>query len=143
MGRQWYNLQPIDWSELPAARKALRTRLIALGCSVPLKRTVLLGFSQGGAMAVDVGGELQLAGIVACSGYPHQGWRPAAEAQPTPVLLSHGLQDPVVPYAASESLKKQLLQAGRPVKLLPFSGQHGIGETVLPEIAAFVRQCLN
>ena len=61
-GRQWYGLQPIDWSQLPAAREALRLRLEALAGSVPLANTVLLGFSQGGAMALDVGSSLPLAG---------------------------------------------------------------------------------
>ena len=139
-GRQWYNLQPIDWSALPAARRALRGRLEQLGASVPLQRTVLLGFSQGGAMAIDVGGGLPLAGIVACSGYPHEGWQPQGSLPP--VLLSHGRQDPVVPYAASEELERGLSQAGAAVELLPFNGGHGIDPALLPEVAAFVQRCL-
>ena len=139
-GRQWYNLQPIDWSALPAARRALRGRLEQLGASVPLQRTVLLGFSQGGAMAIDVGGGLPLAGIVACSGYPHEGWQPQGSLPP--VLLSHGRQDPVVPYAASEELQRGLSQAGAQVELLGFNGGHGIDPELLPAVAGFVRRCL-
>jgi phospholipase/carboxylesterase len=139
-GRQWYSLQPIDWSALPAARRALRGRLEALGASVPLERTVLLGFSQGGAMAIDVGGDLPLAGIVACSGYPHEGWQPHGSLPP--VLLSHGHQDPVVPYAASEELQRSLSQAGAQVELLGFNGGHGIDPELLPAVGAFVRSCL-
>ncbi len=145
MGRQWYGLQPIDWSQLPGARAALQNRLSALSASVPLQRTVLLGFSQGGAMALDVGSGLPLAGIVACSGYPHEGWAPvAAASQPLPpVLLSHGREDPVVPFAASEAVLTQLNQAGAEARLLPFSGGHTIDQAVLPEIAGFVRSCLQ
>lgn len=144
MGWQWYGLQPIDWSALPAARQGLSSRLAALACSVPLERTVLLGFSQGGAMALDVGSSLPLAGIVACSGYPHEGWQPNAAASATlpPVLLSHGREDPVVPFAASEAVLERLIQAGAQARLLPFSGGHSIDQTVLPEIATFVRACL-
>lgn len=144
MGRQWYGLQPIDWSQLPGARSALNSRLTALASSVPLERTVLLGFSQGGAMALDVGSALPLAGIVACSGYPHEGWEPgAATRQPLPpVLLSHGREDPVVPFAASEAVLERLTQAGTQARLLPFSGGHTIDQSVLPEIAGFVRGCL-
>jgi len=144
MGRQWYGLQPIDWSQLPAARRALNSRLAALASSVPLERTVLLGFSQGGAMALDVGSALPLAGIVACSGYPHEGWQPgaAASAALPPVLLSHGREDAVVPFAASEAVLERLSQAGAQAELLPFSGGHTIDQTVLPEIAAFLRRCL-
>lgn len=139
-GRQWYGLQPIDWAALPAARAALRRRLEQLAASVPLERTVLLGFSQGGAMAIDVGTGLPLAGIVACSGYPHEGWHPGADLPP--VLLSHGLQDPVVPYEASRDLQRRLAQAGARVELLPFEGGHGIDPDLLPQLAAFVRRCL-
>ncbi|MFZ9567795.1 MAG: alpha/beta hydrolase [Vulcanococcus sp.] len=140
-GRQWYGLQPIDWNRLPAARQALQERLEELATSVPLAQTVLLGFSQGGAMALDVGSGLPLAGIVACSGYPHEGWTPAGGT--APVLLSHGREDPVVPYAASEEALRRLLAAGNAATLLPFSGGHTIDASVLPQIAAFVRRSLG
>lgn len=143
-GRQWYSLQPIDWGRLPAARRALQERLSALASSVPLERTVMLGFSQGGAMALDVGSGLPLAGIVACSGYPHEGWQPEqgeGRALP-PVLLSHGREDPVVPFAASETALARLREAGAQARLLPFRGGHTIDQAVLPEIAAFVGACL-
>jgi phospholipase/carboxylesterase len=139
-GRQWYGLQPIDWSQLPAAREALRLRLEALARSVPLAQTVLLGFSQGGAMALDVGSSLPLAGIVACSGYPHEGWAPGTDV--APVLLSHGREDPVVPFAASEAVLERLQAGGNRAELLAFAGGHTIDATVLPSIGAFVRQHL-
>ena len=140
-GRQWYGLQPIDWDALPAARAALRARLEALAASVALEHTVLLGFSQGAAMALDVGCGLPLAGIVGCSGYPHEGWQPSGPLPP--VLLSHGHEDAVVPFAASEKLKQQLVQAGAQVELLPFNGGHGIDPELLPAVGAFVRHCLR
>ena len=136
-GRQWYGLQPIDWGQLPVARQALQQRLEELGQSVPLPQTVLLGFSQGGAMAVDVGSTLPLAGIVACSGYPHEGWQPPAAM--APVLLSHGREDPVVPFAASEQLQRLLQGAGATPQLLAFSGGHSIDASVLGPISQFIR----
>ena len=141
VGRQWYGLQPIDWSQLPAAREALKLRLEELATSVDLARTVLLGFSQGGAMALDVGSSLPLAGIVACSGYPHEGWQPAAGT--APVLLSHGREDPVVPFVASEEVQRRLARAGASAELLAFNGGHTIDASVLPEIGSFVRQRLS
>jgi phospholipase/carboxylesterase len=141
VGRQWYGLQPIDWTQLPAAREALTLRLEELATSVDLARTVLLGFSQGGAMALDVGSSLPLAGIVACSGYPHEGWQPAGGT--APVLLSHGREDPVVPFAASEEVQRRLARAGASAELLAFNGGHTIDASVLPEIGSFVRQQLN
>jgi phospholipase/carboxylesterase len=140
-GRQWYGLQPIDWDALPAAQRALTERLQGLGESVPLRQTVLLGFSQGAAMALDVGSRLPLAGIAACSGYPHQGW--AGQRDMPPVLLTHGRHDPVVPFAASEEILRLVQASGGTAELLAFEGDHGIDASVLPQVKAFVQQCLH
>ena len=135
-GRQWYDLQNRSWPDLPQARVALRARLEALGRSLPLEQTVLLGFSQGAAMALDVGSDLALAGIVCCSGYPHPGWQ--AKPAMAQVLLTHGKNDPVVPYAASEELLRLLrLQQAR-VALIGTAGQHGIDAELLPAIRRFI-----
>ena len=135
-GRQWYDLQNPSWPDLPQARLALRARLEALGRSLPLEHTVLLGFSQGAAMALDGGSELALEGIVACSGYPHPGWQ--AKPAMAKVLLTHGKNDPVVPYAASEELLRLLqLQQAR-VELVSTAGQHGIDAELLPAIRRFI-----
>jgi len=145
MGRQWYGLAPApDWQELPSAREALRQRLQALAQTVPLQQTILLGFSQGGAMAVDVatgGGDpaaagLPLAALISCSGYPHPGWSPRAEG--LRVLLTHGLQDPVVPAEASEALEQELQAAGANVKRQLFTGGHGIDPDLLPLLREFL-----
>lgn len=148
-GRQWYDLQTPGWPDLPEARTALRERLLHLAASVPLERTVLLGFSQGGAMAVDVGGALPLAGLVACSGYPHEDsglLKPrgdaAAWAPATVLLLSHGQADPIVRHEASEELLRHWRQAGGEAELLSFSGGHTIAESVLPALRDFVGQRL-
>jgi phospholipase/carboxylesterase len=147
VGRQWYDLQAPDWPELPGAREALLERLQALGEEVPLPATALLGFSQGAAMALDVAtaSGLPLAGLIGCSGYPHPGWQPASSplADRLPILLTHGQQDPVVPYAASEELQRLLTQAGHPVRLLGFQGGHTIDSDVLPMVQAFVDETLK
>ena len=97
---------------------------------------MLLGFSQGAAMALDVGSDLALAGIVCCSGYPHPGWQ--AKPAMAQVLLTHGKNDPVVPYAASEELLRLLrLQQAR-VELIGTAGQHGIDAELLPAIRRFI-----
>jgi phospholipase/carboxylesterase len=140
-GRQWYDLQQPEWPELPQARELLRARLLALGESVPLEATALLGFSQGGAMALDVGcGDrsgaegLPLASLVACSGYPHPGWSPRC---PRPsVLLTHGLQDPVVPVAACAAIEAMLKAEGGTVRCCEFTGGHGIDPSLFPAIRA-------
>lgn len=156
MGRQWYDLQQPQWPGVAAARIDLLKRLRHLAQSVPLERTALLGFSQGAAMALDVataedggtraegGGTrrseagLPLAGLVACSGYPHPDWRPISSP---PVLITHGEADPVVPYAASTSLAEALRRAGATVRLVSFPGGHGIDPSLFGVIRDFLDSC--
>ena len=106
-GRQWYALFPADWDAVPAAIEALQQRLASITSQgAPMKRTVLLGFSQGGAMALHSGCSLPLAGVISCSGYPHPDWQ-AAEQHP-PVLAMHGQQDTIVPATALDAIAERL-----------------------------------
>ncbi|MCT0200173.1 esterase [Synechococcus sp. CS-1325] len=136
VGRQWYDLQQPEWPGLPPARDALRQRFLELNDSLPLERTVVLGFSQGAAMGLDVASALPIAGLIACSGYPHPGWAP--EAPLTRVLLTHGDQDPVVPPAASVEVLRLLRQAGARADLLRFKGGHSIDASLFPSLQAFL-----
>ena len=159
-GRQWYDLQQSGWPQLPGALVDLRRRLLDLHQSLPLDNTVLLGFSQGAAMALNIAAgsapegdrpdvaPLPVAGVVACSGYPHPGWQPAARMDglsaggpELQVLLTHGEQDPVVPHGASVELQRLLLQAGASVELLSFSGGHTIDPVLFAAMRAFIERC--
>jgi phospholipase/carboxylesterase len=142
-GRQWYDLGQPGWPQLPEARADLLRRLQRLSEGVPLERTVLLGFSQGAAMAIDVATSegLPLAGLIGCSGYPHPDWQPRRSA--APILLTHGREDPVVPFAAGEALEERLRNEGGTVDLLPFSGGHGIDPVLFPAMAAFLERAWN
>ncbi len=143
-GRQWYDLQQPEWPQLPQARRDLRQRLLALGQTVPLASTSLLGFSQGAAMAIDVAtgcgadgcAPLTLAGLIACSGYPHPDWQP--QAPDTKILLTHGEQDPVVPFAASQALEQRLMEAGGSVRRIPFPGGHCIDPDLIAPMRDFL-----
>jgi len=106
LGRQWYSLFPPDWNEAEIAVAKLLETLNAFNkTKISLKKTVLLGFSQGGAMAIDAGLSLDLGLVISCSGYSHPKWDPIKN---NPVLLSHGLQDDVVPVDASREIIKRL-----------------------------------
>jgi phospholipase/carboxylesterase len=101
-------------------------------------------------MALDVAtgaGGLPVAGLIGCSGYPHPDWTPQPGRSPA-VLLSHGRQDPVVPYQASEALREQLQGAGAAVELLEFDGEllefdggHAIDPGLFPAIRQFLDHC--
>ncbi len=138
VGRQWYKLFPAEWSEVPDAIYLLKERLEALATiEIPLDKTVLLGFSQGGAMAINAGTGLPLAGVIGCSAYPHPDWRAPKESPP--VLLVHGREDDLVPYAASEKLIGCLNCGINQAKLLSFSGGHCIPQELIPAIKEVIR----
>ena len=142
VGRQWYGLFPPQWADVPQAVAQLRERIVALDQrQIPLSHTVLLGFSQGGAMALDVGCPLPLAGIIACSAYPHPQWQPTTRRPP--VLLIHGRHDELVPADAQTRLAEQLGGEGPSCRMLTFSGGHTIPEEAHPSMIEALRSWLG
>ena len=124
-GRQWYGLFPSDWQAVPSATQQLRHRIEELDLeAIPLSKTVLIGFSQGGAMALHVGCNMPLAGVISCSGYPHPEWKPPSTRPP--VLLLHGRNDEVVPAAAADRLLELLRPGANECSLKTFAGGHTI-----------------
>ena len=125
-GRQWYGLYPHDWN---GAANEVNKLLLSLGKfdtnQIPLKKTILLGFSQGAAMAIDAGCRLDLGLIISCSGYPHPNWAPKKICPP--IIISHGLMDEVVPISASRSIyEKVKSKSSKFCELIEFNGYHQV-----------------
>ena len=134
MGRQWYSLYPPDWNEAEnAVDKLLETLKAFDRAKISLKKTVLLGFSQGGAMAIDAGLSLDLGLVISCSGYSHPKWDPIKN---NPVLLSHGLQDDVVPVNASREILKRL---GNGANLNNELHEYNCSHTIHPDFIDVIR----
>ncbi len=141
-GRQWYGLFPTDWAAVPAAVEGLKKRINNLGSAeIPLKATVLLGFSQGGAMAMAAGCDLPLAGLIACSAYPHPNWQ-APVIRP-PVLLLHGRHDDVVPHSAALALKNELSPSKQACDLFSFENGHAIPVEAQAEMKKALKRWLD
>ena len=135
-GRQWYGLYPHDWkgaevevNKLLGTLKKFDTAQISLG------KTILLGFSQGAAMAIDAGFKLNLGLIVACSGYPHPTWVPGEKC--SPFIISHGLFDDVVPIDASRIIYERVKsKSSEFCELLEFNGFHQIDSNLIDFISS-------
>ena len=141
-GRQWYGLFPADWAAVPAAVEALKERINNLSSGeIPVEATVLLGFSQGGAMAVAAGCDLPLAGLIACSAYPHPNWQ-APVIRP-PVLLLHGRNDDVVPYSAAVTLNNALSQGDQSCDVFSFDNGHAIPVNAQAEMKKALKRWLD
>lgn len=139
-GRMWYNLQSRDYQGLTASREQLTDWLKSLESStgVPLSRTILAGFSQGGAMTLDVGLTLPLAGLVCISGYLHSNLELTARKSFPPVLIVHGRQDQMVPLSSAQSARDNLTALGVAVKYQEFDMGHIIVPAVLAVMRTFV-----
>lgn len=144
MGRAWYDLSAENmYKGLAESRQLLTDWLLSLESStgVPLSRTVLSGFSQGGAMTLDVGLKLPFAGLVVMSGYLHPGAVPDATSTTTalpPVLIMHGRYDQVVPLRAALKAKETLELLEVAVQYYEFDMGHEIQLPMLELIRNFV-----
>ncbi len=135
-GRQWYGLYPHDWNGAEVEVNKLLVTLTKFDTDmISLKKTILLGFSQGAAMAIDAGFKLNLGLIVACSGYPHPTWIPGKKCPP--LIVSHGLFDDVVPIEASRIIyEKVKSKSSEFCELLEFEGLHQIDSNLINLISS-------
>jgi phospholipase/carboxylesterase len=139
-GKAWYALETKQYEGLAASRQQLLNWLRSLPevTGVPLTKTVLGGFSQGGAMTLDVGLVLPLAGLVCLSGYLHFTPENPENKPLPPILIVHGQQDMVVPIAAAQFAKESLSEIGARVDYYAFPMGHEISMDIIPLIRQFV-----
>jgi len=135
LGRQWYGIYPHEWNGAEVEVNKLIDTLKEFDTDqISLEKTILLGFSQGAAMAIDAGFRLNLGLIVACSGYPHPSW--ALGEKCPPLIISHGLFDDVVPIEASRSIYKQVkCKSSKLCELIEFDGFHQIDSNLIDFIS--------
>jgi phospholipase/carboxylesterase len=153
-GYQWFPIPWLDGSSPVeasiaafAAYDLLARWLDEVAETAPPDRTVLLGFSQGTMMALQVGlrRPAPLAGIVGFSGRLLDPGRLAAEitARP-PVLLIHGDQDPMVPFSSLAEADETLTAAGVETRTHVSRGTgHGIAPDGLGHALDFIRERLG
>ncbi len=142
--RAWYDIIPTPTGRVedePSLRAAhhqigeLIDREVARG--IAPERIVVMGFSQGCAMALMAGLRYpkRLAGIVALSGYLPLPASTASERSPanthTPIFMAHGLHDDVVLPQRGEVARDHLESLGYSVQWHSYPMAHSL---CLPEI---------
>lgn len=137
-GRAWYALEQEGYPGLSDSQQLLSDWLLSLEAAtgISLSQTVLAGFSQGGAMVLDVGLQLPLAGLCSLSGYLHS--LPQSPENAAPVLIVHGRQDPVVPIALAQQAKQALEALSVPVDYHEFDMGHEISLEALEVVRGFI-----
>jgi phospholipase/carboxylesterase len=110
---------------------------------------VLIGFSQGGAVALAAGlrHPQRLAGIVALSSYLPIAERAASERHAanaaTPIFMAHGAFDPVVPQVLGERSRDQLRAWGFAVDWHSYPMAHQVCPLEIEDLAAFMTAILG
>jgi phospholipase/carboxylesterase len=153
--RAWYDILGTDLvrredeaglRSSQAAIEALLGREMARG--IAPGRIVLAGFSQGGAVTLQVGLRQTepLAGLVVLSSYLPLAAQAAAErhdgSRSVPIFMAHGTQDPVVPLARGTAARDQLQQLGYAVEWHEYPMPHSVCAEEVEAIAAFLRRVL-
>ncbi len=140
-GKAWYDLRTESmYDGLTQSKQLLIDWLQSLesNTGVPLSRTFLSGFSQGGAMTLDVGLSLPLAGLVVMSGYLHPAVATLNHEIFPPTLIMHGTQDEVVPLQAAIKSRDVAKSLGVAVEYHEFAMGHEINLQMLEVLRTFV-----
>jgi phospholipase/carboxylesterase len=113
---------------------------------VDSRRIVLAGFSQGGAVVYhaaltqsrSLGGLLVLSSYLAIADMERS---PANQS--LPVLIQHGVQDPVVPEFLGKQAADQLEAWQYPVQYQRYPVEHGVCPQQVPVISRWLGECLT
>ncbi len=148
--RAWYDIAEINLAAKEDAKgiKASQQLIQLLiereqGLGIPTHRIALIGFSQGGAMALYAGLRFNepLAGIVCLSGYlplPEmlQAERNLAN-QKTPIFIAHGMFDTVVPLMLGQMAREQIEGLDNPVEWHSYPMAHSVIPQEIEDVERF------
>lgn len=132
----WYDIldlsQPrdVNWETVASSQRQIE----ALMAVEPAAKIILAGFSQGAAMALQVGlsNQARIAGVLLMSGYLLESAEclvPPCEGT-LPIEILHGSEDDVVPIGAAEVTLNSLRAAGYAPT---FKSYPGLGHSVAEE----------
>lgn len=149
-GYQWFDLWDRSTMQIEQGVRAAAPLIVdyinnvAKRFKLPLSKIVLVGFSQGTMMSLHAGLRLidGLGGIIGFSGAmisPETLGEERLKSLP-PVLLVHGMGDPIVPVMASHYAESTIRNEGGDVRLIqrPFL-VHSIDEAGLNEAVSFAK----
>lgn len=158
--RAWYDILALDFSGVRESERDIRDSAEQISALIererlrgtPSEKIAVVGFSQGGAMALHVGvrERERLAGIAVLSGYLVLGGKTLPEERSpanasTPMLFCHGSKDPVVPVFLGKAAHDQVkaLDPTRPVEWHDYPMGHEVCPEELGVIGKWLRACLG
>ncbi len=144
-GFSWYEIDGIPATGVHRSIKLLNGLLDAqrqLG--FPTEQTILAGFSQGCLMTLETGLRYphRFAGLLGLSGYVLDPEKLLREAPPVAkeqrVLVTHGRQDPLIPFADVKKQMERLKSGGIHLQWQEFDKPHTIIETEIELMRQFI-----
>ena len=154
--RAWYDIRQANLNEradLDGVRRsqahvdALLAREASRG--IAPRRTLLAGFSQGGAIALYAGlrFDARLAGIIALSAYLIGADQVDAQAssanRDVPIFMAHGTGDQVIAFAWAEHSRDVLETGGWPLEWRAYPMEHAAVIEELVAAGAFIKRVLS
>jgi len=152
--RSWYDIlkmgsvREINPSQLDESISRINQMIDdQISAGINAQRILLVGFSQGGAVAYETGlqSSTAIGGIAAMSTYlPRQLASLAVTASTTlPVLILHGTHDDVVPFSMAEDANTQLKAAGFIPDFNHYSMAHEVSIESLKALGSWITQRLS
>ena len=148
-GRHWYLVPRVGYPDPATFRtsyallSSFLDRLLAAR-GIGWERAVLGGFSMGAVMSYAVGlgpHRPSPAAILALSGFVPtvEGWTPELEGRVgLPILIHHGVNDPVIDVALGRRARDLLADAGLAVDYIETDAAHWVPPQVLPRAIELV-----
>ncbi len=140
------NLEVTDTQAYDAGLDALAHFIETLPAVYPVDRSrlVLLGFSQGAAMAYGYGTSHAVAGIAALSGFiPPALAGNLPKLAHLPILILHGGQDETIPIETARKNRDQLVAAGADVTYQEAQVGHKVSSGGMAELKRWLAQRLT
>lgn len=147
--RAWYDVSTCDRSLMDEAGIEEATEVICSAVRAerdrdPLRRRVILmGFSQGGALALNAGLRLQgeVDGIIAlATAIPFPERLCQATAQSPPVFFGHGFLDPWVPYRLGRETQRLLAAKRYQTEWHTYAYGHSTGRRQLRDVSHWLHR---
>jgi len=150
--RAWYDIfqlggGPEDEAGIRSSQK-LVDELIARARKEAMKRIVLAGFSQGGAVVLQTAlrHPERLAGVLALSTYLplHTTLEREAvrENRDLPIFMAHGIYDDIIPLARAEQSRAVLERLGYKVEWHTYPMPHSVSPQEIADISQFLSKVL-
>jgi phospholipase/carboxylesterase len=150
----WYDIldinieRKIDNSQLIASAEKIRLLIEReIDRGIPSERIVLAGFSQGGAVAYQAALTYMqpLAGLMCLSTYfaTADTITPNSANKKLPILICHGLQDPMVAEQQGRIAQQRLTAMGYNTQYKSYPMEHAVCPQEIADISQWLQQVLS